>query len=716
MKSRIISTTLLSFLLQFLVFGQSETYSIRLSKLSTDRYDEFAPVYYRNGLVFCSNNNSSLFMNYLTADNKRLLKINYVDTTNQSGWGNIKLFSKSLKTKFNDGPASFSRKGDTIYFSRNIKSSGSVKGNSNPRNKLGIFNAVLEDNRWVRTRDLRFNNEYYNITTPYISPDGGRLFFASDNPAGLGGSDIYYCQWKGDYWDDPVNLGPDVNSTGNESYPFINSEGGLFFSSDGHPGLGGKDIFYTKESGGKWLAPVRLDEPINSQYDDFALIADSVMSEGYFSSKRGNTVDIYHYKTNIHQLFYCDKNRTNQYCFKFTDPGNIRIDDRFFQLVWNFGDGEKTPGQNVEHCFPGPGHYTVRLDVIDKSSGKVFFQKSLYNIELKDIEQPVINSVLSANSGEAIKMDGLSSTFPGSRILNYTWYFGDGNRTEGESVNHSFSAKGDYDVRLGLIVRNEKTGKIQQACATRQIRVFDNKQDKSAFDSRPVKPEPRISIFDYDHALVETKYSAEKDYNQDVVFQVEILSSKMKLDLSGKPFANLPKNYTLKEIFIPSERNYSYVVAEEMSLAYTRPALNEMIDAGFSNARIRIFTLDDPAAKELNNLKKVFGVSSDAFFRKNDSGLTSDGTQVLDLILGFLTKYPAVKLEISNHTDNTGSGTANQLLTQKRAEAMVNYLILNGVSPLRLKAAGYGSTRPVAPNYSESDKKLNRRVDFIITK
>jgi Tol biopolymer transport system component len=162
-------------------------------------------------------------------------------------------------TRYNDGPASFSRGGDTIYFSRNLKVDGNIDEESQPRNKLGIFTAVLEDYDWVKILDIRFNNEYYNITTPYISPDGRRLFFASDNPAGNGGTDLYFCNWRGDYWEDPVNMGPEINTPGNESYPFVNSEGGLFFSSDGHPGLGGKDIFYTKQSKDKWLPPVHID-------------------------------------------------------------------------------------------------------------------------------------------------------------------------------------------------------------------------------------------------------------------------------------------------------------------------------------------------------------------------------------------------------------------------------------------------------------------------
>jgi outer membrane protein OmpA-like peptidoglycan-associated protein len=110
----------------------------------------------------------------------------------------------------------------------------------------------------------------------------------------------------------------------------------------------------------------------------------------------------------------------------------------------------------------------------------------------------------------------------------------------------------------------------------------------------------------------------------------------------------------------------------------------------------------------------VFGVSADVFFRKNNYSLTSEGTQLLDLVLGFMSKYPALKLEIDCHTDNQGLASSNQNLSQQRAEAMVNYLVINGVSRFRITAKGFGGTRPVAPNYQEADRKLNRRIDFII--
>lgn len=710
MKIKQISVILTSLFLPLVVLGQSETYSVDIARFSSKKSDEFSPVYYKKGIVFCSNRNRRLFKNYLTSDDEGLLKINFADTVS----GKVKLFSKSLRTRYNDGPASFSRGGDTIYFSRNLKVDGNIDEESQPRNKLGIFTAVLEDYDWVKILDIRFNNEYYNITTPYISPDGKRLFFASDNPAGNGGTDLYFCNWRGDYWEDPVNMGPEINTPGNESYPFVNSEGGLFFSSDGHPGLGGKDIFYTKQSKDKWLPPVHIDPPINSRFDDFALIADPVMNQGFFSSKRGNSVDIYQYKTNIHQLFYCEPQRVNQYCFKFSDEGKIPVDERFLRLVWDFGDGSTATGKDVEHCFKGPGKYTVKLDAIDIKSKRVFFSKLSYNLELKDIEQPVIISAASGLVGDPVNFDGMSSHFPGSEILSYTWYYGDGNRSRGERTSHAYNARGDYEVKIGLIVRNEKTGVIREACATKPVKIFSDKQEKAEYDKRIVPAAPLINILGYEYATADNVYSAEKNNNPDLVYRLEVVNSKTKLAPNDKIFSNMPVKFRVKEVYLPGEKVYSYIIDEEMSLMATYPAYNEITALGYANARIIPYTLEDPAATEINNIKRVFGVSSDTFFRRNTYSLTSQGTQLFDLVLGFMSKYPALKLEISCHTDNQGLASSNQYLSQKRAEAMVNYLVINGISRLRLTAKGFGATRPVAPNSQETDRKLNRRIDLTI--
>jgi len=546
------------------------------------------------------------------------------------------------------------------------------------------------------------------------------LYFASDKPDGFGGFDLYYCQWKIDYWDNPVNLGPLVNTTGNEAYPFVNSEGAVFFSSDGHAGLGGKDIYYTKQSGSAWLTPVPLDPPINSKYDDFALIADSVQDEGYFSSKRGSSIDIYHYKTNIHQVFYSSEQRTNEYCFRFSESERVlidekySIDEKYVRYVWLFGEGIQEQGLKVEHCFPGPGRYPVRLDIIDKNSGRKYFTKLSYDLELKDIEQPIINGPKVAVAGDSVSFDGLNSFFPGSEILRYTWYFGDGSRTTGEKVRHAFRESGQYDIQLGLIVRNGQSGKIFEAGSTVRINVFGTHIEKINFEAGQ-KTVPAVNnVTSYDHAFISNEYNAEKTFSQDVVFQVEVLSSGTRLGIDNSFFSKVPKEYEVKELLDTKDSTYSYIISEEMTLMDLYPIYNKILDLGYKDARIKPFVLDDPAARELNNLKKVLGVSADALFKAGDTNLSSAGTQLLDLIIGFMAKHSTLKLELAVHTDNAGNASGNISFSQKRAEAMETYLVLNGVSSLRLIPKGYGASHPITMNSDEDERKTNRRVDFSI--
>jgi outer membrane protein OmpA-like peptidoglycan-associated protein len=716
MKIKLIVYLLIASLLQQTITGQIATYSVSKAPFSSDKYDEFSPVYYKKGIVFVTNRPSYTFSNFSSEQNSGLLKIYYTESTGELKGEKAKLFSKELKTKFNDGPVTFNAKGDTIYFSRNLEVEGKLAELSTAKNKLGIFSALLVNEEWTKIRDLKINNEWYNVTAPCLSPDGKRLYFASDKPGGFGGSDLYYCDWKNDHWNNPVNLGSVINSPGNDSYPFVNREGGLFFTSDGHPGLGGKDIYYSKQSGSSWLPPVDLDAPINSQFDDFSFASDSVMSEGYFSSKREKTVDIYHFKTNYHQLFYCDNQRANQYCFKFNDEGKILINDEYVHYVWDFGDGSKVIGQNIEHCFAGPGNYSVKLDIVDKKSGRIFFSKLTYDLELKDIEQPIIKSSAAALVGESVKFDSESSNFPDSKVLATTWYFGDGDKTEEQNVSHSFKSIGDYEIKLGLILRNEKTGKIFDASTSKHLKVFNDMKEKTTFESKLLPKVPITSIFDYDHAFISNIYSAEQGYNQDVVFDVEILASKTGIKLDADIFNNVPKKYLIKEIKLPADDLFHYMIDEEMSLMATYSTFNEIIDHGYKETKIRAVVLEDRASKELNNLKIVFGVSTDIFFMADNITLSSKGTQMLDQLIGFLAKYPAVMLEIGCHTDNTIAANESLLLSQNRAASMFNYLIKNGVKSFRLFPRGYGSSRQLVPNFTEADRKLNRRIDFTIIK
>jgi outer membrane protein OmpA-like peptidoglycan-associated protein len=694
--------------------GQTETYTVTLAPFSSNKYDEFSPVYYKDGIVFCSNQNLNSIINYTGSQNKGFFKIYYFNTKGNSSGLSPKLFSRSLSSKLNDGPVTFNSKEDTIYFSRNLEVNGNPKEISGPRNKLGIFSAHIAGNEWTKIREFRLNSEWYNLTAPYLSPDGRRLYFASDKPGGYGGSDLYFCQWMGSYWADPVNLGSVINTQGNESYPFINSSGELFFSSDRHPGLGGKDIFFSRFSDTAWIEPVHLDPPINSSSDDFGIITDSLMSTGFFSSNRNKSIDIYHFKTNYPQIFYSTIQKENQYCFMFSDKGQIIVDTANLQFMWSFGDGKTANRSVAKHCFPGPGKYNVKLDIVEKGTGKLFFTKLIFNLELKDFEQPYINSSDVSVKGDIMEFDGLKSYLPGYKVLSYSWDFGDGIRSSGENVRHSYKEKGEYKVNLELTLKSGSDGNFHKTGISKKISILNDRQEKAPFLAKMGSVKTTIpDIKNYENASINPQYSAETELQQDAVFTVELLSSKNKVGLNSSIFRNIPARYSIKEKLNPDDNNYHYIVDQQVSLMATYPAYRDLLALGFKDVVTKIFVLKDPSEKELYYLIKTFGPSSQTCFDSSDK-LTSNAYIMLDQVVKLMNKYPGIRLEVAVYSDNIGSEENNLSLSQKHSQLLVNYLINRGIIAKRLVATGFGESKPIASNFLEKDRKLNRRINFVI--
>jgi len=690
--------------------AQQQPFTITKSAFSTDLFDEFAPVFYRDGLLFSTDRGQAV-----SSQGQPVIKMFYADTLAV----NVKsrLFSKDLKSKLNDGPASFNRTFDTIYFSRNLVIEGNFKLLSTFRNKLGLFYAVTEEKGWGKVREIRFNTEWFNITMPSLSHDGKRLYFASDKPDGLGGLDIYFSNWKNGYWEDPVNLGPVVNTGGNETYPFINETGELFFASDGHDGLGGKDIYVTKQKGNEWFEPVRLASPLNTEYDDFGIVTNATMNEGYISSDRGGrSVDIYRFKSVIPQIWFAEPQKENLYCFSVSDTGNIQIDTERLEYVWDFGDNTRVSGNAAEHCFPGPGKYNIALEINDRRTGSSYFLKQTYDIEIIDYDQPYITSPDYAVAGETVEFDGMKSYCPGYTVTGFYWDLGDGTQKSGASARHAYSKSGEYSVRLGLTLREPSTGNILTRAVTKKIRVFDTQQEmESILAARPAPEKMVVDLRQFKNLKINGQYSSEAEYFKEAVFQVEILSSKTKMTLSNPIFRSVPAKYTVREIHYPETETYSYVIDQQMSLMAAYPAWYEMVNGGFRGAIIRLFILTDPAERELNILKKNYGVMTDTYFDPNNR-LVTNAYLMLDQVVMLMNKYPGIKLEIGVHTDNQGVAATLDRLTQTRAHVIVNYLINRGVSASRLTPKGYGGSRPVAPNTGWLERRQNRRVEFTVIK
>jgi outer membrane protein OmpA-like peptidoglycan-associated protein len=133
---------------------------------------------------------------------------------------------------------------------------------------------------------MPFNSDKYSTGHPSLTIDGSTMYFISDMPGGYGGTDIYVVYKSGNGWGKPINLGYTINTTTDEMFPFIASDGTLYFSSDGLPGLGGLDVFKSTKNGTEWTKPENLHAPINSNNDDFAFTIDAKRNQGYLSSNR----------------------------------------------------------------------------------------------------------------------------------------------------------------------------------------------------------------------------------------------------------------------------------------------------------------------------------------------------------------------------------------------------------------------------------------------
>jgi outer membrane protein OmpA-like peptidoglycan-associated protein len=252
---------------------------------------EFSPVVYKNKLVFTSDRSQDLVNNstYSWDDTPYLNVFEAEIKTQPDGKSQISKKAKSyswlVNTEFHDGPVCFSADGNTMYLTR----VNYVLNKKDPNfiNKPRLFISQLKNNKWGKLQPFKYNDNSYSIAHPSISADGQWLFFASDMPGGFGGMDIYVCKKEGEEWGKPTNLGDEVNTSGTEVFPSIRKDGKLYFSSDGHAGFGGLDIYSTNKIDGKYTAIKNLSTPLNSSTDDFGIVfTDDEFSKGYFSSDR----------------------------------------------------------------------------------------------------------------------------------------------------------------------------------------------------------------------------------------------------------------------------------------------------------------------------------------------------------------------------------------------------------------------------------------------
>ncbi|MDD7885294.1 OmpA family protein [Flavivirga sp. 57AJ16] len=349
-------------------------------------FSDFGTSIYQDRLVFASSRGKS----------KELYNWNeqpFLDLYEMKTDGTTSAIKGSINTRYHESSTAFTKDGETVYFTRNNYYKGAFKKNSKRLHGLKIYKATLIEGVWTNIESLPFNNDDYNVAHPALSVDNTKLYFSSDMDGALGASDIYVVEIKEDgNYGEPKNLGPKINTEGRENFPYVSDNGTLYFSSDGHPGLGGLDVFAFKDienissSNNK---VINVGKPINSPKDDFEYIINEETLKGYLSSNREGGKgddDIYSFTRNPRLQFIAgtilDRN-TNQ---TITDADVVIYD--------NIGKVLKTLKSDAS------GTFDLKLPM-SKSLFKIQVTKDNYKEHIQDF---TINSEREENMELVVKL------------------------------------------------------------------------------------------------------------------------------------------------------------------------------------------------------------------------------------------------------------------------------------------------------------------------
>ena len=295
-------------------YRDSSSYKVQYLSINS-RQADFSPMYYKGGLVFCSARdetgaikrvfgwNQTPFLDlYFAPDTSQLSIRNGLQSAQALGGMSasnadtqvpetkltkVEEFSRVLNTKYHEGPMTFFKGEQKVVFTRNNYNKGRARESKDGTNRLKLYTSDLVKDSWGNVKEVPFNSDEYSCGHPALTPDNTKMYFVSDMPGGYGGTDLYIVEYNNGTWGTPVNLGKEINTEGNEMFPFIDENGNLYFSSDGHEGIGGLDLFFAEMKDGiAYKGVANLGAPLNSEKDDFGFITDAGRNSGFFSSNR----------------------------------------------------------------------------------------------------------------------------------------------------------------------------------------------------------------------------------------------------------------------------------------------------------------------------------------------------------------------------------------------------------------------------------------------
>ena len=567
-------------------------------------FSEYGAVYYKDDkIAYTTNNIKANGKRKSSYDNLPFTDLNIAQRIDDNDFEEVSKFPSVINTNYHESSPTFNSDYTVMFFTRN---------NMNPQKKnnlrdynLKIFRSKKQpDGKWSMPEEVHFNSDAYNCAHACLSKDNKTLYFASDMPGTKGKSDIFKVKVNKDWTlGKPENLGKDINTEGTETFPYVDQHGNLFFSSDGHAGLGGLDIFvafYT--SSGEFFMLKNMGLPYNSSKDDFAFNINDNHDEGFISSNRlgGQGYD------DIYLFRPMEMIRPFIYFVGHTkDNNNFIIPNALVELY---------------------------------SNGKLISKKaSMFNGRVTFLLDPEKEYEIRAHK------------------------------------------KGYQDDIIKFNTFNLKKSRIEKDLILKQFQKI--KACVADYDTKEAIDSVEVKI--YGHNNKDEQYVLYTKPNGCIDFKVpnELQQKEVSYEFEFRKKGYLSKRYNYKKKL------------EKDTMNWIKPH------------KQRIF---------MHKLKL-----NPIYFDLDKWDIRPDAAAELDKIVDLLNKFPKIKLSMESHTDSRQTKAYNNRLSQRRAQATMQYLIDHGINPKRLKARGFGESRLVnhcsdGVKCTEEEHQMNRRTEFMI--
>ena len=633
------------------------------TELNSDKL-EFSPMFYRDGLVFVSTRTKGERKDRWLNDN--YMDLYYARRQTDGLFETPELFADELKTALHEGPCTFTKDQQTIYFTRNDLYKGKRGKSKDGTTKLNLYQATLVEGEWTDEKELPFNDPDVDQAHPALSSNGRILVFASNAKGGLGGMDLWASRLEQGAWSQPVNLGARINTPGDEVFPFIHEDGTLYFSSNGWSSLGGLDVFVATQvynhPDSLWEYPFNVGAPINSSYDDFGFIANKEKTMGYYTSSRVEGQD------DIYQ----------------------------FKLEHSFDQVTPLPSNTVDVCVYDDDT-RLRLD-----NATVVVQR--------DAEIAADSSV-SITGEYGYTVCQFRAGDPYFITVNRLGYIG---VSDYFIMPKDANALDEYCIGLSrdpsLIIAETSPDDIEKRKIynTTDIPPVNYVYDPAQLP--PLHVKGKVLNVDYDRPLPQTS----------IILLNRCTGEQLVMEVADDGEFGFPLECGC-EYVVKSKKNRFFEDHQVISLLDEADceraiSLDLAMKPNIDRTGNPLFLVDefDPESIKEGDVIELKSI----FYDYDKWNIRADAASDLKTLANIMKENPSLEIELSSHTDQRGSEKYNQILSEKRALSAREYLINRGVEARRITAVGYGENRlkNTCNICSEADHQENRRTEVLVTK